>query len=203
MSENEEQEEVKKVKLTKKGKPDQRSIKSAANVSKARSKVKAFLKAGKQILHTSDDENDSSGDEVIDLVIRPKTAKATIHDDETTEEPKPLRRVPLKQVLQRQENIDTDDYYKPEAKPRKQSGKGQVRSLYPEGVRPMGTSNMSSDMDDDKRYEKLLRELEGGRAEQMALLKQVEEMKKGITDAASKAHTSDVDIMRKKMLLRF
>ncbi len=34
MSENEEQEEVKKVKLTKKGKPDQRSIKSAANVSK-------------------------------------------------------------------------------------------------------------------------------------------------------------------------
>ena len=110
MSENEAQEEVKTVKLTKKGKPDQRSIKSAANVSKARSKVKAFLKAGKQILHTSDDENDSSGDEVIDLVIRPKTAKDTRHDDETTEEPKPLRRVPLKQVLQRQENIDTDDY---------------------------------------------------------------------------------------------
>ena len=194
MSDNEAQEEVKTVKLTKKGKPDQRSIKSAANVSKARSKVKAFLKAGKQILHTSDDENESSGDEVIDLVIRPKTAKATIHDDETTEEPKPLRRVPLKQVLQRQENIDTDDYYKP-----------QVRS----------TSNMSSDMeakpkqrqsgkgDDDKRYEKLMRELEGGRAEQMALLKQVEEMKKGITDAASKEHSNDVQIMRKKMLLRF
>jgi hypothetical protein len=181
MSDNEAQEEVKKVKLTKKGKPDQRSIKSAANVSKARSKVKAFLKAGKQILHTSDDENDSSGDEVIDLVIRPKTAKATIHDDETTEEPKPLRRVPLKQVLQRQENIDTDDYYKPEAKPRKQSGKG----------------------DEDKRYEKLLRELEGGRAEQMALLKQVQEMKQGITDAASKEHSNDVQIMRKKMLLRF
>jgi len=181
MSDNEAQEEVKTVRLTKKGKPDQRSIKSAANVSKARSKVKAFLKAGKQILHTSDDENDSSGDEVIDLVIRPKTAKDTRHDDETTEEPKPLRRVPLKQVLQRQENIDTDDYYKPEAKPRKQSGKG----------------------DEDKRYEKLLRELEGGRAEQMALLKQVEEMKKGITDAASKEHSNDVQIMRKKMLLRF
>ena len=181
MSDNEAQEEVKKVKLTKKGKPDQRSIKSAANVSKARSKVKAFLKAGKQILHTSDDENDSSGDEVIDLVIRPKTAKDTRHDDETTEEVKPLRRVPLKQVLQRQENIDTDDYYKPDPKPRKQSGKG----------------------DEDKRYEKLLRELEGGRAEQMALLKQVEEMKKGITDAASKEHSNDVQIMRKKMLLRF
>ena len=183
MSDNEAQEEVKTVKLTKKGKPDQRSIKSAANVSKARSKVKAFLKAGKQILHTSDDENDSSGDEVIDLVIRPKTAKATIHDDETTEEPKQvLRRVPLKQVLQRQENIDTDDYYKPDAKPKqRQNGKG----------------------DEDKRYEKLMRELEGGRAEQMALLKQVQEMKQGITDAASKAHTSDVEIMRKKMLLRF
>ena len=143
MSDTEAQEEVKKVKLTKKGKPDQRSIKSAANVSKARSKVKAFLKAGKQIMHTSDDENDSSGDEVIDLVIRPKTAKDTRHDDETTEEPKPLRRVPLKQVLQRQENIDTDDYYKPESKPKqRQNGKG----------------------DDDKRYEKLMRELEGGRA---------------------------------------
>ena len=62
---------------------------------------------------------------------------------------------------------------------------------------------MSSDMDEDKRYEKLMRELEGGRAEQMALLKQVQEMKQGITDAASKAHTSDVEIMRKKMLLRF
>ena len=193
MSDNEAQEEVKTVKLTKKGKPDQRSIKSAANVSKARSKVKAFLKAGKQIMHNSDDENDSSGDEVIDLVIRPKTAKDTRHDDETTEEPKPLRRVPLKQVLQRNENIDTDDYYKPEAKPKK--GKGAVidYSDPPPTVR----------RDEDKRYEKLMRELEGGRAEQMALLKQVEEMKKGITDAASKAHTSDVEIMRKKMLLRF
>ena len=48
-----------------------------------------------------------------------------------------------------------------------------------------------------------MRELEGGRAEQIALLKQVQEMKQGITDAASKAHTSDVEIMRKKMLLRF
>ena len=193
MSDTEAQEEVKTVKLTKKGKPDQRSIKSAANVSKARSKVKAFLKAGKQIMHNSDDENDSSGDEVIDLVIRPKAVKATIHDDETTEEPKPLRRVPLKQVLQRQENIDTDDYYKPEEKPKK--GKGAVidYSDPPPTVR----------RDEDKRYEKLMRELEGGRAEQMALLKQVQEIKQGITDAASKAHTSDVEIMRKKMLLIF
>ncbi len=48
-----------------------------------------------------------------------------------------------------------------------------------------------------------MRELEGGRAEQMALLKQVQEMKQGITDAASKEHSNDVQIMRKKMLLRF
>ncbi len=55
MSENEEQDAVKTVKLTKKGNPDQRNIKSAANVSKARSKAKAFLKTGNQIMHTSDD----------------------------------------------------------------------------------------------------------------------------------------------------
>ncbi len=56
----------------------------------------------------------ASGYEVIDVVIRPKTSKYTRHDDETTEEPKQvLRRVPLKQVLQLQENIDTVDYYKP------------------------------------------------------------------------------------------
>ncbi len=65
MSENEEQEEVKKVKLTKKGKPDQRSIKSEANVSKARSNVKAFLKAGKQIMHTTDDDSAISGYEAM------------------------------------------------------------------------------------------------------------------------------------------
>ena len=41
-NEKEEREEVKTVKLTKKGKPEQRSIKSALNVSKARSKVKHF-----------------------------------------------------------------------------------------------------------------------------------------------------------------
>jgi hypothetical protein len=182
----------KPVKLTKKGKPDQRSIKSAQNVSKARSKVKAFLQAGKQIM--TQGEDDSSGDEVIDLVIRPKAPK---HDDNaTTEEKAPVRRVPLKQVLKHQEAMeegdDTDDYYKPRTKVKQ--GKGyQIRT----------------DEADDKRYDKLMRELEGGRAEQAALAKQIEEMKRGITDATNERqtkvmqHNNDVEIMRKKMLLRF
>ena len=41
--------EIKKGRTKKNGQPDKRSTSSAANVSKARSKVKAFLKAGKQI----------------------------------------------------------------------------------------------------------------------------------------------------------
>ena len=48
-----------------------------------------------------------------------------------------------------------------------------------------------------------MKELEGGRAEQASLIKQVEDMKKGIAETASKEHRNDVEIMRKKMLLRF
>ncbi len=89
-------------------------------MSKARSNLNAFLKAGKQSMHTSNDDTHSSGDQVMDLVIRLKTTKYTRHDDETTEEPKQvIRRVPLKQVLQRQENIDTDHYYKPQVRMRR------------------------------------------------------------------------------------
>ena len=40
--------QVKKGRMKKNGEPDLRSSSSAVNVSKARSKVKAFLKAGKQ-----------------------------------------------------------------------------------------------------------------------------------------------------------
>ena len=108
--------------MTKKGKPDQRSIKSAANVSKARTKVRAFLKAGKQILHNSDADNESSGDEVVDLVIRPKTHKPVEQDDDDKMQGKGIsvRRVPLKKVLQRQDAVDdTDDYYKPDVKQKK------------------------------------------------------------------------------------
>ena len=48
--------EIKKGRTKKNGQPDKRSTSSAANVSKARSKVKAFLKAGKQIIDNSDSE---------------------------------------------------------------------------------------------------------------------------------------------------
>ena len=81
--------EIKKGRTKKNGEPDLRSKSSAANVSKARSKVKAFLKAGKQIIDNSDSEE--SGDEIIDLVIRKKDAK--IEDSDL------IRRTPLKQVL--------------------------------------------------------------------------------------------------------
>ena len=65
------------------------SSSSAVNVSKARSKVKAFLKAGKQIIDNSD--SDGSGDEIIDLVIRKIDAKLE-------PEPDVIRRTPLKNV---------------------------------------------------------------------------------------------------------
>jgi len=177
----EEVESKKPTRMAKKGKPDQRSIKSAANVSKARTKVRAFLKAGKQILHNSDAENESSGDEVVDLVIRPKTHKPVEQDDDDKMQGKgqTVRRVPLKKVLQRQDAVDdTDDYYKPDVKQKK-------------------------DTSHELKYEKLLKELEGGRAEQASLIKQVQELKQGISETASKEHRNDVEIMRKKMLLRF
>ena len=81
--------EIKKGRTKKNGEPDLRSKSSAANVSKARSKVKAFLQAGKQIIDNSDSEE--SGDEIIDLVIRKKDAK--IEDSDL------IRRTPLKTVL--------------------------------------------------------------------------------------------------------
>ena len=81
--------EIKKGRTKKNGEPDLRSKSSAVNVSKARSKVKAFLQAGKQIIDNS--ESEESGDEIIDLVIRKKDAKI--------EESDVIRRTPLKQVL--------------------------------------------------------------------------------------------------------
>ena len=81
--------EIKKGRTKKNGEPDLRSKSSAVNVSKARSKVKAFLQAGKQIIDNS--ESEESGDEIIDLVIRKKDAKI--------EESDVIRRTPLKHVL--------------------------------------------------------------------------------------------------------
>ena len=80
---------TKKGRTKKNGEPDRRSTSSALNVSKARSKVKAFLKAGKQIIDNSDSE---SSDEIIDLVIRKK-------DMQMEPEPDVIRRKPLKTVL--------------------------------------------------------------------------------------------------------
>ena len=63
-----------KPKRTKKnGETDMRSIKSKANISKARSRARDFIKAGKE-LAKSDAESDS-GDEVMDLIVRPKTVE--------------------------------------------------------------------------------------------------------------------------------
>ena len=73
----------------KNGQPELRSKSSAVNVSKACSKVKAFLKAGKQIIDNSDSEE--SGNDIIDLVIRKTNA--------VIEESDVIRRTPLKQVL--------------------------------------------------------------------------------------------------------
>ncbi len=84
MSDNEIQQT--KGRTKKNGQPDKRSTSSAANVRKARPKVKAFLKAGKQIIDNSDSEE--KGDDIIDLVIRKK--------DEKIDDSDVIRRTPLK-----------------------------------------------------------------------------------------------------------
>ena len=53
-----------------------RSIKSKANISKARSRARDFIKAGKELAKS--DAESYSGDEVIDLVMRPKTVEIPI-----------------------------------------------------------------------------------------------------------------------------
>ena len=97
-------------KFKKNGEPDQRSVKSSANMSKARSRVKEFLKAGKQIVQQSDSED--SSDEIIDLVVRKKeTAKIHMElgsEQEEEEDRQPIRRLP-KPKLKRQPRIQSDD----------------------------------------------------------------------------------------------
>ena len=65
--------ETNKGRTKKNGQPDKRSTSSAANVSKAPSKVKAFLKAGKQIIDNSNSEE--SGDDIIDVVYEKRMKK--------------------------------------------------------------------------------------------------------------------------------
>ena len=85
---DQEMQVPKKGRTKKNGEPDMRSVKSALNVSKARSKVKAFVKMGKQIIEKSDSED--SGDEIIDLVIRKKDEPMQM----SQEEPSLIRRKP-------------------------------------------------------------------------------------------------------------
>ncbi len=112
----------------KNGQPDLRSKSSAANVSKARSKVKAFLQAGKQITDNSDSEE--SGDDLKDLVIRKKDAKI--------EESAIIRRTPLKQVLKAKKNrfeqpdssrSDEDDENAKQAPPKLSKSKAKIQDM--------------------------------------------------------------------------
>ena len=160
----------KKGRTKKNGEPDLRSSSSAVNVSKARSKVKAFLKAGKQIIDNSDTEG--SGDEIIDLVNRKKDAKL---------EPEPdiIRRTPLKNVLRgKKKRFDQPDL----------SGSDEDEEPEPPIPRISKTKAKLKDM------EKKHKDLED----------QFETMKRGIIEtAAKKTNSSNIDDLRKKMILKF
>ena len=96
-----------KPKRTKKnGDTDMRSIKSKANISKARSRARDFIKAGKE-LAKSDAESDS-GDEVIDLVMRPKAVEIPIPPKvKAVRKPKTI--VPQSLDLRRDETEEFDE----------------------------------------------------------------------------------------------
>ena len=96
-----------KPKRTKKnGETDMRSIKSKANISKARSRARDFIKAGNQ-LAKADAESDS-GDEVIDLVMRPKTVEIPIPPKvKAVRKPKTI--VPQSLDLRRDETEEFDE----------------------------------------------------------------------------------------------
>ena len=118
--------EIKKGRTKKNGEPDLRSKSSAANVSKARSKVKAFLQAGKQIIDNS--ESEESGDEIIDLVIRKKDAA----------ESDVIRRTPLKRVLKAKKKrfeqpdssgSDEDDEKQEPPQPKLSKSKAKIQDM--------------------------------------------------------------------------
>ena len=182
---------VKKGRTKKNGEPDMRSVKSALNVSKARSKVKAFVKMGKQIIENSDSEN--SEDEIIDLVIR---KKGDVVAEEKHDHPSVIRRKPLKEVLKADTCKHTD---------RKKTKKHNF-------VQPdSGTDDSGSESEEviqkPKRVSKSKAKLAEMDAKHKALEEQFEIMKKGIIDASNKkpepTHMSDIDMLRKKMILRF
>lgn len=97
-SESEEIEEIKpKKRITKKGVEDKRSATSANNVSKARSKVKAYLTTAKKLLNEQED-SDTDGDEYIDVILKSKKQDAL---DKVKPEPKIIKRQPLKKLLKK------------------------------------------------------------------------------------------------------
>ena len=170
MSDNEIQQPIKKGRTKKNGDPDLRSSSSAVNVSKARSKVKAFLKAGKQIIDNSD--SDGSGDEIIDLVIRKKDAKLE-------PEPDVIRRTPLKNVLKgKKKRFDQPD------------SSGSDEDDEPEPPTPKISKSKAKLKDMEKKH----KDLE----------EQFETMKRGIIETANKkANSSNIDDLRKRMILKF
>ena len=166
--------EAKKGRVKKNGDPDRRSTSSALNVSKARSKVKAFLKAGKQIIDNSDSE---SSDEIIDLVIRKKDMNIE------QEEPDVIRRKPLKTVLKAKSKKAKANFVQPD------SDSGETESEEEVIVRKPSKSKAK------------LAEME---TKHKALEEQFEIMKKGISEPASKRTDTDtIDSLRKRMILKF
>lgn len=172
-------------KFKKNGEPDQRSVKSSANMSKARSRVKEFLKAGKQIVQQSDSED--SSDEIIDLVVRKKeTAKIHMElgsEQEEEEDRQPIRRLP-KPKLKRQPRIQSDDETEQETE------EPQIKEPKPKSERKLQFEEMKT------RHESLQLEFQ--------------ELKKGITDMNTRKETErtmrkndDIDMLRKKMILKF
>lgn len=99
----EEVEEIKpKGRMTKKGKPDKRSISSAGNVSKARGKVRAYLDTAKKLLNEKGSDSES-GDEYVDVVLRSKKQDEI---DRIKPEPTIIKREPLKKLI-KQKKIES------------------------------------------------------------------------------------------------
>ena len=80
-----------------------------ASICKARSKVREFIKAGKELeAHKSDSD---SGDEVIDLVMRPKKVEVNVEPIQQPVAPvevKPKIAAPVSLDLKRDETVEFD-----------------------------------------------------------------------------------------------
>ena len=76
------------IKLTKKGKPDRRSLTSKSNIQKAQSSVKEIIQKAKQKKAPppleSEDDNDDSSDSDTEYVIQP-VLRSSVHTDQFLE----------------------------------------------------------------------------------------------------------------------